>query len=139
MQTVRALVLFPNSQSWAWSDVDIYAPIAPGAGDTSRLVPRFDPQLGLGTSTQSELHLTDLGGSPRNQPYQIFFRRYFRQDGSPINLAIKNLHPNIEYPWAGTVVVLKFDGSRRERYRHTEPHDISRIAEFFLTYPPVSQ
>ncbi|KAG8699531.1 hypothetical protein FRC09_006559 [Ceratobasidium sp. 395] len=134
VQRFQALVLFAHSPARHWRMINVHtsAHSVPGG---QRLNPQFDTELNLGDQPGHEICLNDVGGSPLSQPYQIFFRKSFLDDGSPINLGVRSLHQEITYPWAGNVVVFKFDGSRRQRYRHMEQSDIVQIAQFFRTYP----
>jgi hypothetical protein len=134
VQRYKALVLFSESPARHWRMIDVHIPILPAPGGP-RLVPQFSPELDLGDRPSHTICLNDVGGASLNHPYQIFFRRSFLDDGSPINLGVRNLHPEITYPWAGNIVVLKFDGSRRQRYRHMEANDLPQVAQYFRTYP----
>jgi hypothetical protein len=134
VQQFQALVLFFHSSARHWRMIDVHIPMLPAPGGP-RPAPQFGSELNLGDRPSSAICLNDVGGAPLNHPYQIFFRRSFLDDGSPINLGVRNLHPEITYPWAGNIVVLKFDGSRRQRYRHMEANDLPQIAQFFRTYP----
>ena len=110
--------------------VNIFESMAGGP----RLVPQFDPELNMGDQPGNEICLTDVGGGPLHFPYQIFFRRGFKIDGSPINRCVRALHPEIAYPWAGNLVIFKFVGSRRQMYKHMEPGDLPQIVQFLRTY-----
>ncbi|KAG8741885.1 hypothetical protein FRC10_002298 [Ceratobasidium sp. 414] len=120
-QRFQALVLFAHSPARHWRMIDVHISMLPAAGGP-RPIPQFDAELNLGDRPGHEICLHDVGGSPLSQPYQIFFR-------------VRNLHPEIAYPWAGNIVIFKFDGSRRQRYRHMEQSDLVQIAQFFRTYP----
>lgn len=131
-QSFRALILPAHSTAHQLRMIDVHI-FASGA-DGPRLVPQFSPELGLGDQPDHEICLTDVGGSQLSFPYQIFFRRSFRTDGSPINMCVRALHPEIVYPWAGNLVIFKYNGSRRQMYRHIDLSDLPQIVQFLRTY-----
>jgi hypothetical protein len=131
-QTVKALVLFANLPELHWRTIKVHTYIL--STGRSQAFPQFDPVLNLGGELGSRICLQDVGGSFLSFPYQIFFRNGFLCDGSPINIGIRSLHPDIGHPWAGNIVILKFNGSRRQGYRDMELGDIPTIAQFFRTY-----
>ncbi|KAG9099720.1 hypothetical protein FS749_000582 [Ceratobasidium sp. UAMH 11750] len=133
-QRVQALVLLAHSPARHWRMINVHTSTLPAAGGPHP-IPQFDAELNLGERPGHVICLHDVGGSPLSQPYQIFFRNSFLNDQSPINLGVRSLHPEITYLWAGNIVIFKFDGSRRQRYRHMEQSDIVQIAQFFRTYP----
>ncbi|QRV83257.1 MYND Zn-finger protein [Ceratobasidium sp. AG-Ba] len=134
-QSCKALVLFAHTSTPHWRMIEVRIAVPPPSGGPRVIEPQFPVELNLGNWPASVFCIRDVGGSSLSRPYQVFFRNSFLKDGSPINLAVKSLHPEITYPWAGNIVVFKFDGSRRERYGHMEPSDLVQIAQFFRTYP----
>ncbi|QRV83252.1 MYND Zn-finger protein [Ceratobasidium sp. AG-Ba] len=134
-QSCKALVLFAHTSTPHWKMIDVRIAAPPASGAPRVIEPGLPIELNLGNSPASVFCIKGVGGSSLSRPYQVFFRNSFLKDGSPINLAVKSLHPEITYPWAGNMVVFKFDGSRREKYEHMEPSDLVQIAQFFRTYP----
>lgn len=131
-QSIRALVLFASQREPQWRTVTVHIYIL--AAGRSQAFPHFDSALNLGDELGSRVCLKDVGGSPLNFPYQIFFRNRFLSDGSLINAGIRNLYPDTPHPWAGNVVILKFNGSRRQGYRDMDLADLPAVAQFFRTY-----
>ena len=78
-----------------------------------------------------------LNGSHLRFPYSIWFCPRSLRQGWPENRAIKNLL-GTEAPWqrawCGTVVVLKYCGTRRRGYRDMSPTDLPSIAQYFRSY-----
>lgn len=110
-----------------------------GPTGTVRWTPNFGSDINLGTSPASVVNLEGFGGNVHRFPFHIFFRRSFMNDGSQINECITSLtQGRAAHPWAGDVVVLKFHGSRREKYRDFELTDLAAIAHFFVHYPNIS-
>jgi hypothetical protein len=134
---VQALVLPANSSRHFIAPVTVEARAGPTGG--IRWTPNFDSDLNLGASPASVVNLEGFGGSIHRFPFHVFFRRSFMNDGSQINASVQSLtQGRAAHPWAGNVVVLKFHGSRREKYRDFEITDIAVIAHFLLHYPNIS-
>ncbi|KAF8745358.1 MYND finger, partial [Rhizoctonia solani] len=134
---VQALFLAPNSPKHFIVPVRVEARANPTG--SIRWVPNFDSDMDLGLSPANIINLEGFGGSAHRFPFHIFFRRSFMNDGSELNQSVRTLTQNrAAHPWAGNIVVLKFHGSRREKYRDFEITDIAVIAHFFLHYPNIS-
>ncbi|KAG8719011.1 hypothetical protein FRC08_003868 [Ceratobasidium sp. 394] len=132
---VQALVL-PASSPHYITPVKIDARTGPNG--VVRWTPDFDSNLHLGATPASIVNLEGFGGSVLRFPFHIFFRNSFMNDGSRVNTSIQTLtQGGAAHPWAGNVVVLKYHGSRREKYRDFEVTDIAVIAHFFLHYPNI--
>ncbi|QRV83258.1 MYND Zn-finger protein [Ceratobasidium sp. AG-Ba] len=130
---VQALVL-PANSSYYMTSVKVEA--RTGSNGVTRWAPEFEPNLNLGAQPASIVNLEGFGGSVLRFPFHVFFRNSFMHDGSPINSSIQTLtQGGAAHLWAGNVVVLKYHGSRREKYRDFEVTDIAAIAHFFLHYP----
>ncbi|KAG8696089.1 hypothetical protein FRC09_008737, partial [Ceratobasidium sp. 395] len=134
---VQALVLPANSTKPHITSVKVDA--RPELDGTVQWAPDFDRSLSMGSTPASVVNSTGFGGSTLRFPFHIFFRHTFLNDGSPLNQSIRSLtREGANHPWAGNVVVLKYHGSRREKYRDFEITDIAVVANFFLHYPNVS-
>ncbi|KAG9120028.1 hypothetical protein FRC07_004654 [Ceratobasidium sp. 392] len=134
---VQALVLPANSSKPYITSVKIDA--HPELNGTVQWAPDFDRNLSLGVTPASIVNSTGFGGSALRFPFHIFFRHTFMNDGSLLNESIRSLtRGGANHPWAGNIVVLKYHGSRREKYRDFEITDIAVVANFFLHYPNVS-
>ncbi|KAG9085300.1 hypothetical protein FS749_004545 [Ceratobasidium sp. UAMH 11750] len=134
---VQALVLPANSSKPYITPVKVAA--RPELNGTMQWAPDFERTLSLGVTPASIVNSTGFGGSALRFPFHIFFRNTFMNDGSLLNESIRSLtRGGANHPWAGNVVVLKYHGSRRERYRDFEITDIAVVANFFLRYPNLS-
>ncbi|CAE6421092.1 unnamed protein product [Rhizoctonia solani] len=134
---VQALVLPADTSRHFISPVRVEARAS--STGSIRWVPNFDSDAGLGVSPANIVNLEGFGGSAHRFPFHIFFRRSFMNDGSQLNASVRSLtQGRAAHPWAGNVVVLKFHGSRREKYRDFEITDIAVIAHFLLHYPNIS-
>ncbi|CAE6413254.1 unnamed protein product [Rhizoctonia solani] len=135
-ETVMGLAFLTGQNQPQRLGVAIYTYALPSGN--SRSYPAFEsnPALNIGERPGHTLCLRDIGGSTLSFPYAIFFRRNFLNDGSALNGGIMRLNADISYPWAGNIVVLKFNGSRRQGYRDIDFSDLPTIAQFFRTYSP---
>ncbi|KAG8776007.1 hypothetical protein FRC12_001134 [Ceratobasidium sp. 428] len=132
---VQALVLSANSPHYLTS---VTVDARTGPNGVVRWAPDFDLDLHLGETPASRVNLEGFGGNLLRFPFHIFFRNNFMNDGSRVNISIQALtQGRAAHVWAGNVVVLKYHGSRRERYRDFELTDIAVVAHFFLHYPNI--
>ena len=86
-----------------------------------------------GVSLDSQIFHTQVDGTPVRYPLQIFYRTSFLQDGSPPNQCVRSMvHGQAVYPWAGDIVVLKFNGTRMRKYTNMTDNDIPPLGYYFL-------
>ncbi|KAF8598189.1 hypothetical protein BDV93DRAFT_561564 [Ceratobasidium sp. AG-I] len=86
-----------------------------------------------GVLLDSQVFHTQVDGTPVRYPLQIFYRSNFLQDGSPLNQCVRSMvHGQVDYPWAGDIVVLKFNGTRMRRYTNMTDNDIPPLGYYFL-------
>ncbi|KAH9479701.1 hypothetical protein JR316_0008296 [Psilocybe cubensis] len=84
----------------------------------------------------AHLVLTEgLNKEPLRFPLHVWYAPNLLTKGSPINRAISHITSNAaDKPWCGPVVVLKFNGSRRQGYTDAGSNDLPALSAFFLTY-----
>jgi len=76
-----------------------------------------------------------LNGEPLRFPLHIFFDPLALSRGSPVNRAIYRITSGAApRPWAGPVLVLKFNGSRRQNYTDASTNDLPALSAYFLSY-----
>ncbi|KAJ7623746.1 hypothetical protein FB45DRAFT_114174 [Roridomyces roridus] len=76
-----------------------------------------------------------LNGEPLRFPLHIFYSPIALAKASPINRAIYHITSGAApKPWAGTAVVLKFNGARRQGYTDAGANDLPALSAYFLTY-----
>ncbi|KAL7280335.1 hypothetical protein ACG7TL_005252 [Trametes sanguinea] len=76
-----------------------------------------------------------LNGEPLRFPLHIWFCPTSLQRGSPINRAIYRItNGHATKAWCGPVVVLKFNGSRRQGYSDAGSNDLPALSAYFLAY-----
>lgn len=133
---VQALILPAGTRQHYIAPVQVNARVGPNGA--VRWAPEFDHSLELGVTPSSIVNLEGFGGSVLRFPFHIFFRSTFMNDGSHINASVQSItQGGAAHRWAGNVVVLKYHGSRREKYRDLEITDIAVVAHFFLRYPNI--
>jgi len=76
-----------------------------------------------------------LNGKPLRFPLHLWYAPQLLQKGSPVNRAIFRITSGAaEKPWCGPVVVLKFNGSRRQGYSDAGSTDLPTLSAYFLAY-----
>ncbi|CAL1715211.1 unnamed protein product [Somion occarium] len=78
---------------------------------------------------------TGLNGEPLRFPLHIFYCPTSLQRGAPINRGIYRITSGAAArPWCGTVVVLKFNGTRRQGYSDAGGNDLPALSAYFLAF-----
>ena len=76
-----------------------------------------------------------LNGEALRFPLHIWFCHVSLSRGAPINRAVQRITSGAApTPWCGPVVVLKFNGSRRQGYTDAGSNDLPALSAYFLTY-----
>jgi hypothetical protein len=76
-----------------------------------------------------------LNGEPLRFPLHVWYSSAALSKGSPVNRAIYHITSGAAAkPWCGTVVVLKFNGSRRQGYSDAGINDLPALSAYFLAY-----
>ncbi|KAF8652166.1 hypothetical protein AX16_004523 [Volvariella volvacea WC 439] len=76
-----------------------------------------------------------LNGEPLRFPLHLWYSPTALQKGSPINRSIYHITSGAAAKsWCGTVVVLKFNGSRRQGYSDAGSNDLPALSAYFLAY-----
>ncbi|EKM50514.1 uncharacterized protein PHACADRAFT_166193 [Phanerochaete carnosa HHB-10118-sp] len=76
-----------------------------------------------------------LNGEALRFPLHIWYCPVALQRGSPVNRAIFRITSGAaEKAWCGPVVVLKFNGSRRQGYTDAGSNDLPALSAYFLAY-----
>ncbi|KAI0630590.1 hypothetical protein C8Q77DRAFT_1160150 [Trametes polyzona] len=76
-----------------------------------------------------------LNGEPLRFPLHIWYCPTSLQRGSPMNRAIFRItNGHASKSWCGPVVVLKFNGSRRQGYSDAGSNDLPALSAYFLAY-----
>jgi len=76
-----------------------------------------------------------LNGEPLRFPLHLWYSPTALSKSSPINRAIYHITSGAAAkPWCGTVIVLKFNGSRRQGYSDGGSNDLPALSAYFLAY-----
>ncbi|KAL4266045.1 MUB1/samB family protein [Pleurotus pulmonarius] len=76
-----------------------------------------------------------LNGEPLRFPLHLWYSPTALSKSAPINRAIYHITSGAApKPWCGTVVVLKFNGSRRQGYSDAGSNDLPALSAYFLAY-----
>ncbi|KAI0339425.1 hypothetical protein BDW22DRAFT_1486883 [Trametopsis cervina] len=76
-----------------------------------------------------------LNGEGLRFPLHIWYCPLSLQRGAPINRAVQRITSGAaERPWCGSVIVLKFNGSRRQGYADAGSNDLPALSAYFLAY-----
>ncbi|GBE86533.1 hypothetical protein SCP_0904120 [Sparassis crispa] len=95
------------------------------------IVQRYFPE-----SVPNTIILTQgLGGEPLRFPLHIWYCPTSLQRGSPVNRAIYRITSGAApKAWCGPVMVLKFNGSRRQGYSDAGSNDLPALSAYFMAY-----
>lgn len=76
-----------------------------------------------------------LNGEPLRFPLHLWYSPTALSRNAPINRAIYHITSGAALKqWCGTVVVLKFNGSRRQGYSDAGSNDLPALSAYFLAY-----
>lgn len=77
-----------------------------------------------------------LNSEPLRYPLHIFYCPLSLSRGSPVNSAIKRITGGgqAKKPWCGPVLVMRFNGSRRQGYSDASSSDFTALSAYFLAY-----
>ncbi|TFK17882.1 hypothetical protein FA15DRAFT_628450 [Coprinopsis marcescibilis] len=68
-------------------------------------------------------------------PLHLFYNPTAVKSGAPANRAIRHITSNAaQKAWCGTVIVLKFNGSRRQGYADAGSNELPALSAYFLAY-----
>jgi hypothetical protein len=76
-----------------------------------------------------------LNGEPLRFPLQVWYSPGALAVNAPINQAIIRITSgSASKPWCGPVIVLKYNGSRRQGYSDAGSNDLPALSAYFLAY-----
>ena len=76
-----------------------------------------------------------LNGETLRFPLHVWYAPQLLQKGSPVNRSIFHITSGAaDKPWCGPVIVLKFNGSRRQGYSDASTNDLPALSAYFLSY-----
>lgn len=76
-----------------------------------------------------------LNSEPLRFPLHLWYSANALKKGAPVNRSIYHITSGAApKAWCGTVVVLKFNGSRRQGYSDAGSNDLPALSAYFLAY-----
>jgi hypothetical protein len=76
-----------------------------------------------------------LNGEPLRFPLHLWYSPTALSKNSPVNRAIYHITSGAAAKaWCGPVVVLKYNGSRRQGYSDAGSNDLPALSAYFLAY-----
>lgn len=112
--------------------VEVSCAVVDGTTCPAPIVQSYFP----GTQPYAVILTQGLNGEPLRYPLHIFYCPLSLSRGSPVNNAIKRITGGAQAkkPWCGTVLVMRFNGSRRQGYSDATSSDFTALSAYFLTY-----
>ncbi|KII87282.1 hypothetical protein PLICRDRAFT_113086 [Plicaturopsis crispa FD-325 SS-3] len=130
--TVSAILFSPEEERPRIIPVQCRPPLSPVNGMCP--VPLLQDSF-PGGGSESIVLAQGLNGEPLRFPLHVWYSGSCLQRGAPINRAIYHITQGRALkPWCGTVVVLKFNGSRRQGYSDAGSNDLPALSAYFLAY-----
>jgi hypothetical protein len=84
---------------------------------------------------QSVVLTQGLNNEPLRFPLHLWYCSISLAKGAPVNRAIHRItSAAAPKPWSGPVLVLKFNGSRRQGYTDAGSNDLPALSSYFLAY-----
>ncbi|KAJ7502191.1 hypothetical protein B0H11DRAFT_1712953 [Mycena galericulata] len=107
----------------------------PAAGPSDGLCPIPLLQPYFEAPPESVVLTQGLNGEPLRFPLHVFYSPNALSKASPINRSIYHITSGAApKPWYGNVVVLKFNGTRRQGYSEAGSNDLPALSAYFLSY-----
>ncbi|KAH8832833.1 hypothetical protein DL96DRAFT_1583556 [Flagelloscypha sp. PMI_526] len=130
--TVEAILFNPSEDRPRIITVDCKISRQPSRGITPIAnVARYFPD-----GPPSDLVLTvGLNGEIMRFPLHLWYCPNSMERGSPQNRAVRQITAGAaQKPWCGPVVVLKYNGARRQGYFDASANDLPPLSAYFLEY-----
>lgn len=130
--TVSAILFAPQEDRPRVITVNCEPPSTPAQGTCpTPLVHGYFP----GGQADSVVLTQGLNGEPLRFPLHLWYSPGALAANAPINQAIIRITSgSASKPWCGPVIVLKYNGSRRQGYADAGPNDLPALSAYFLTY-----
>lgn len=137
---VRALILPADRRGSYHTTIQLYGDLSP----TGRM--RWTPQLGNvlegSTFPYSVVSTKGVGGKPLHFPLKVIFdispSSTNQASIAPTNECVQALTCEARHIWRGNILIIGFNGPRRDAYRDIEDSDWSSIMYFLVHYGSVT-
>ncbi|KAJ3862586.1 MAG: hypothetical protein NXY57DRAFT_1008487 [Lentinula lateritia] len=130
--TVTAILFAPEADRWTTTQVHC----RPTPRSSNGICPIPILQMFFPDGLTEGIVLTQgLNGENLRFPLHLWYSPTALQRSSPVNRSIYNITcGSASKAWCGPVVVLKFNGSRRQGYTDASPNDLPALSAYFLAY-----
>ncbi|KAI0294323.1 hypothetical protein B0F90DRAFT_1757554 [Multifurca ochricompacta] len=130
--TVSAILFAPQEDSPRIITVNCEPPRTPSQGTCPMpLIHQHFP----GGEANNVVLTQGLNGEPLRFPLQLWYSSSALASNGPINQAIFRITSGAApKPWCGLVMVLKYNGSRRQGYSDAGSNDLPALSAYFLAY-----
>jgi len=129
---VSAILFVPQEDRPRVITVTCESPSTPAQGTCpTPLIQGYFP----GEQANSMVLTQGLNGEPLRFPLHLWYSPGALAVNAPINQAIIRITSgSSSKPWCGPVIVLKYNGSRRQGYSDAGPNDLPALSAYFLAY-----
>jgi len=130
--TVSAILFAPQEDRPRIITVTCEPPRTPAQGSCpTPLVQGYFP----GGQANSVVLTQGLNGEPLRFPLHLWYSPSALTANAPVNQAIFRITSGAApKPWCGPVIVLKYNGSRRQGYSDAGSNDLPALSAYFLAY-----
>ncbi|ETW79257.1 hypothetical protein HETIRDRAFT_49849 [Heterobasidion irregulare TC 32-1] len=130
--TVSAILFAPEEERPRIITINCQPTQTPAQGICpTPLVSQYFP----GGQTGSVVLTQGLNGEPLRFPLQVWYSPVALSSNTPINRAIYRITSGAAAKaWCGSVIVLKYNGSRRQGYSDAGSNDLPALSAYFLAY-----
>jgi len=130
--TVSAILFSPQEDRPRIISVACQPPHTPAQGACpTPLIQEYFP----GVQVDSVVLTQGLNGEPLRFPLHLWYSPNALAANTPINQAIFRITSGAaSKPWCGPVIVLKYNGSRRQGYSDAGSNDLPALSAYFLAY-----
>ncbi|KAF5384570.1 hypothetical protein D9757_007507 [Collybiopsis confluens] len=130
--TVTAILFAPEADRWTTTQVHCH----PASRSAQGACPVPVLQMFFPDGVTEGIVLTQgLNGESLRFPLHLWYSPTALQRNAPVNRSIYNITcGSASKAWCGAVVVLKFNGSRRQGYTDASPNDLPALSAYFLAY-----
>ncbi|KAH9987532.1 hypothetical protein BJV77DRAFT_950121 [Russula vinacea] len=130
--TVSAILFVPQEDRPRVITVTCTPPSTPAQGTCPT---PFVQEYFAGEQPNNIVLTQGLNGEPLRFPLQLWYSPGALAMNAPINQAITRITSgSASKPWCGPVIVLKYNGSRRQGYSDAGSNDLPALSAYFLAY-----
>lgn len=131
---LNTVTTFPHTSLDRWTTTQVHCRPTPRSSNGICPIPILQMFFPDGL-TEGIVLTQGLNGENLRFPLHLWYSPTALQRSSPVNRSIYNITcGSASKAWCGPVVVLKFNGSRRQGYTDASPNDLPALSAYFLAY-----